>query len=79
MNNQILLFKIFADVLAVNISILDENSSSDTIPSWDSLAIINLVCELEQTFSVQFDVLEIADFRNISIIKSILMEKGVVF
>ena len=79
MNNQILLFKIFADVLAVDISILDENSSSDTIPSWDSLAIINLVCELEQIFSVQFDVLEIADFRNISIIKSILMEKGVVF
>ena len=79
MNNKILLFKIFSDVLMVDISILDENSSSDTIPSWDSLAIINLVSELEQVFSVQFEILEIADFRNISIIKSILTEKGVVF
>lgn len=79
MDNQKQLFRAFADVLKVDIESLDEASSPDTIRTWDSLAVVNLVCELEQIFGVQFDILEIADFRNIGIIKSILMEKGVVF
>jgi len=41
--------------------------------------MINLVAELERVFEVQFDILEISDFRNISIIKSILAEKGIRF
>jgi acyl carrier protein len=79
MDNQKKLFQVFVGILNVDIESLDEKSSPDTIHNWDSLAVVNLVCELEQTFEVQFDILEIADFRNIGIIKSILMEKGVVF
>jgi len=79
MDNQKKLFQVFADVLKVDIASLDEKSSPDTIPNWDSLAVVNLVSELEQTFSVQFDILEIVDFHNIEVIKSILMEKGIVF
>lgn len=79
MDNQNKLFQVFADVLEVDIAKLDEQSSPDTITNWDSLAMVNLVCELEQTFGVSFDILEIADFRNIGIVKSVLVEKGVVF
>lgn len=79
MDNNKELFQVFADVLKVDIGTLDESSSPDTIRNWDSLAVINLVCELERTFLVQFDILEIADFRNIGIVKSILMEKGIAF
>lgn len=79
MDNQRKLFQVFADVLKADIANLDEKSSPDTIQNWDSLAVVSLVSELEQTFGVQFDILEIADFRNVGIIKSILMEKGVVF
>ena len=35
--------------------------------------------ELQLVFNVEFDILEIADFHNVGVIKSILMEKGVVF
>jgi hypothetical protein len=36
-----------------------------------------LISELEQTFHVQFDLLEIVDLRSVGIIRSILLEKGV--
>ena len=79
MDNQRKLLQAFADVLKVDIASLSEKSSPDTIQNWDSLAVVNLVCELEEAFGIQFDILEIADFRNIGIVKSILIEKGVVF
>jgi acyl carrier protein len=79
MSNKKQLFSAFSDVLKVDVKSLDESSSPDTIPNWDSLAVINIVIELEQIFKVQFDIMEIADFQNIGIIKSILEEKGVLF
>ena len=79
MSNQRKLFQALADVLTVDITSLDDASSPDTIPDWDSLAVVNLVVELETIFDVQFDILEIADFYNVSIIKSILIGKGIEF
>ena len=79
MNNQEKLYQVFASILQIDIAILSEESSPDSIQNWDSLAVVNLTIEIEQTFDVQFDILEIADFRNVGIIKSILVEKGVVF
>ena len=79
MNNKQKLFQAVADVFHVDSATVSEASSQDTIPKWDSLGIINLVTELEQVFGVQFEILEIADFRNVAIIKSILTEKGVRF
>ncbi len=79
LDNESKLFQAFAQVLMVDVASLNENSSPDTIPNWDSLAVVNLVMELERAFGVEFDILEIADFRNIGIVKGILTEKGVVF
>ncbi len=79
MNNQNKLYQAVADVFRVDVATVSELSSPDTIPKWDSLGMVHLVTELEQAFEVQFDLLEIADFRNVAIIKSILAEKGVIF
>jgi acyl carrier protein len=79
MSNTSKLFEVFSHLFKVDPSELSDESSSDTIPSWDSLGMVNLVVELEQVFGVQFDLLEIADFKNIGIIKSILAEKGIPF
>jgi len=79
MNNQQKLFQAVADVFQVDVATVSEAASPDTIPKWDSLGIVHLVTELEQAFGVEFDILEIADFRNVAIIKSILAEKGVRF
>jgi acyl carrier protein len=45
-----------ADSLNVPVESLDETSSSETVPAWDSLAQVNLIMALEQTFDVQVDV-----------------------
>ena len=79
MNNERKLFQAVADVFQVDAAAVDATSSPDTIPKWDSLGMVHLVTELEQAFGVEFDILEIADFRNVAIIKSILAEKGVRF
>ena len=79
MNNEQKLFQAIADVFQVDVATVSVSSSPDTIPKWDSLGIVHLVTELEQAFGVEFDILEIADFRNVAIIKSILAEKGVRF
>lgn len=79
MDNDTKLRQVFANLFDANINELNDESSQDTIPNWDSLGMVNLVTELEQVFHVKFDLLEIADFKTIGIIKSILMEKGVEF
>lgn len=77
MNNNDLLINTIAAILEVPATELSDNSSPDTVPTWDSLRLVNLVAELESVFRVQFDILEIADFKNVGIIRSILVEKGV--
>ena len=79
MNNQKKLHKTISDVLDVPESSIDEKSSQDNIEKWDSLAIVNMVTELEMVFTVQFDVLEILEFYSVEIIKLTLMEKGLKF
>ncbi len=79
MNKQEQLFQALADVMKVDVASLNDASSPDTIPGWDSLAVVNLVAELESVFDVQFEILEIADFYNVGIIKSILIGKGIEF
>ena len=77
--NEARLYMTLADILQVDAATLTGASSPDTIATWDSLAVVNLVAELEAVFDVQFDILEIADFHNVDIIKSILQGKGVEF
>jgi len=79
MNNTEKLYKVVADLFRVEPAELNEDSSQDTIPNWDSLGMVNLISELEQTFGVEFDLLEIADFKTVGIIKSTLADKGVEF
>lgn len=42
-----------ADVLGVNAAAIDEDSSPDTIATWDSLRHMNLMLALEEEFSVK--------------------------
>ena len=79
MNNQKKLHKTISDVSGVPESSINEKSSQDNIEKWDSLAIVNMVTELEMVFTVQFDVLEILEFYSVEIIKLTLMEKGLKF
>lgn len=74
-----LLYKIISDVFQIDIDSIDEDTSQDTVSSWDSMGMVNLVNELESRFKVEFGLLEIADLRTVGIIKSMLEGKGISF
>ena len=79
MDNHNKLFEAIASVFNVDPSSINEASSPDTVPGWDSMGMVHLVGELEHVFEVKFDIMEIADFHSVEIIKTILIEKGVFF
>jgi len=56
-----------------------ENISQQLLPSWDSLRMVQLITELERTFSVNFDIDEIDRLRSYDEIRDALSKRGISF
>jgi acyl carrier protein len=54
-----------------------ENIRQQLLPSWDSLAMVQLITELEGKFLVNFDIEEIQRLRSYDEIRDALSRKGV--
>ncbi len=57
-----------ADTLNLPVSSIKEDSSTDNIDTWDSLAQVNLMIAIEQIFDIQ---LEVEDFIGLTSVKAI--------
>jgi len=57
-----------AETLNVPSSSITSESSADSIDAWDSLAQVNLMITIEQTFDIMLDV---EDFMNLNSVASI--------
>ena len=66
-----------SDVLSISIHCIDDNTTKESIPSWDSVKHINLVIALEQEFNITFDIHEIELMNSYREILSILETKAV--
>ena len=77
MDNKSKLYNAVAKIFNVNPESINSDSSPDNVEGWDSIAMVNLITELEQIFKVNFEILEIAEMHNMSIIESILTEKNI--
>jgi len=71
------LYNIISKVFSVPISEINDESSPETIESWDSFNGLILVDELESTFNIKFSVSEIIDVKNVKDIKRYLNNHGV--
>tara|TARA_Y100000815_G_scaffold233710_1_gene225341 strand:+ start:203 stop:442 length:240 start_codon:yes stop_codon:yes gene_type:complete len=71
------LYNIISKVFSVPISEINDESSPETIESWDSFLGLVLIDELESNFNVQFSLSEIVDIKTIKQIKNILKNHGV--
>lgn len=69
--------KILSKVLEVGEKELNDNSSPDTIESWDSFNGLMLVSELENEFKIRFTTKEIISIKNVADIKKTLIKHGV--
>lgn len=64
-----------AQVMNVPIESVKEDSSPETIETWDSLKHMSLILTLEEEFGVQFSDEEIVKMLSVAIIMDVLTHK----
>ena len=72
------LYGIIARVMDVSITEINDNSSPETIPSWDSFNSYILLDELETEFKTEFTIDEVTETKNVSDIKKHLKIHGII-
>jgi acyl carrier protein len=65
-------------VLGVAVGDLTDESSVDSVESWDSLNHLNVVMAIEEAFGVQLSADDVIEMRSIATIREILRAKHVV-
>lgn len=73
-NNRIL--QVLSNVFEVEISTLNENSSSDNIENWDSIRHLNLILALEEEFKISIPDEEVGNLVNFKLIELIINEQS---
>ena len=58
---------------------IDINSSVENLKEWDSVAMINIVLEIENQFKVKINANDITNLKSYKSIKKILSNKGIKF
>ena len=71
------LYGIIAKVMDISINEINDDSSPETIPSWDSFNSYILLDELETEFKIEFTIDEITETKNVSDIKKYLKIHGI--
>jgi acyl carrier protein len=74
MLNEDALKQVMSAMLNVDVSTINEDSSMDNIPSWDSLRHMNLVLALEEEFKVSIPDEDAGNITSFKLIKLVLNE-----
>tara|TARA_B110001454_G_scaffold139761_1_gene129805 strand:- start:688 stop:927 length:240 start_codon:yes stop_codon:yes gene_type:complete len=72
------LYTLIGRIMDVPITELSDNSSPETIPSWDSFNSYLLLDELESEFQTEFSIDEVVETKNIADIKKHLKNHGII-
>lgn len=69
--------EIVGAVVGVDAALLNDSSGRDNMMEWDSLAHINLIAAVEETYRVTFTIEEIQHIQTIGDLKAVLKQKDV--
>ena len=69
---------VISAVLDVPVADLDEDTSQASLDKWDSLAHIQVVSAVEETFDVELSTTEMRRGTSVAALRDILAQKGVV-
>lgn len=72
------LYALIGRVMGINALEINDNSSPETIPSWDSFNSYVLLDELESEFKTQFTINEVIETKNVADIKIHLKNHGII-
>ena len=71
---------IMATVFEISVEMINNESSSETIESWDSLRHMNLVMTLEEEFNIVFtddDIVKMINYQStVSVVEMMLLKKS---
>lgn len=68
--------QVMATVLGVPAEAIGQDTSTDTVPAWDSLKHMNLVLALEQAFGVEIPDEDAANITSYPLIRLVLQEQS---
>jgi acetyltransferase-like isoleucine patch superfamily enzyme/acyl carrier protein len=71
------LFRFLTDFFNLPPHLSPQEITQEAVSSWDSLAMVQLIADLQGTFSVKFDLDEIEELRSYEEIRRALSRKGV--
>ena len=77
MSEQDRLRNLLIDFFGLSPAVTNEELSQPAIPAWDSLAMVQLIGELQSAFGIEFDLDEIQALRSYNEIRDCLLRKGV--
>jgi acyl carrier protein len=69
-----ILQEVFKSAFSSEVNI-NENTSKENLPEWDSINHLNLVVELEDRFNIQFSPDEIESMKSIVTLQEIIQRK----
>lgn len=67
--------QVLANIFAVDISAITDDSAPGKIKTWDSLRHMKMVLALEDEFGIEFEPDDIAQMLNYKLIVNIIKEK----
>ncbi|WP_323594886.1 acyl carrier protein [Aliarcobacter butzleri] len=67
--------KVIAEILDIEISSINDNTSPETVESWDSLKQMNIIVALEEEFDIEFSDEDIIEMLNFRLICEVVKEK----
>ena len=71
------LYSIISKVMDIPISEINDESSPESIESWDSFNSYILLDELETEFKTEFSIDEVVETKNVADIKKYLKKHGI--
>ncbi len=75
-SNEDQVVAVFARVLGIDASQVNDELRYNTIPQWDSIAHMSVVAALEEAFNVMIDMDEVIDMSSVGKAREILRKHG---
>ena len=71
--------QVLSRIFNVNLDMITDEASPDTIENWDSVRHMNLVLALEEEFDFEFTDDQVVEIISYALIKIVLKEHGIKF
>jgi acyl carrier protein len=72
-----LLVELIASVLDIDSRVLTEDSGRGTVEAWDSLAHLNIIAAVEETYGVVFSSAEMRELTSVSRLREALADRNI--